>query len=114
MIHRLQDLQILNWGCCRSVSPEVSGWRHTSLFDDETGYVTPLKTANNKNILSRIPQLSGASNRNEFFPQTSLNAFSRLQFYATPLSRDRIGQCQIAAMHSGETFAGDLTRVETS
>src|SRR6266508_1137583 len=72
MILRLQDLQILNWGCCRSVSPEVSGWRHTSLFDDETGYVTPLKTANNKNILSRIPQLSGASNRNEFFPQTSL------------------------------------------
>jgi hypothetical protein len=114
MILRLQDLQILNSGCGRSVLPRCPAGGTRSLFDDETGYVTPLKTANNKNILSRIPQLSGASNRNEFFPQTSLNAFSRLQFYATPLSRDRIGQCQIAAMHSGETFAGDLTRVKTS
>ena len=70
-----------------------------------------VKTANNKNILSQIPQLSGASNRNEFFPQTSLNVFSRLQFCATPPSRDRIGQFQIAAMHSGESFAGELTRV---
>ena len=35
---RLQELHILNWGCYRSLLPEVSGWRHTSKFDDEKGY----------------------------------------------------------------------------
>jgi len=35
---RLQEFHILNWGCHRSLLPEVSGWRHTSKFDDERGY----------------------------------------------------------------------------
>jgi hypothetical protein len=34
----LQEFHILNWGCHRSLLPEVSGWRHTSKFDDEKGY----------------------------------------------------------------------------
>jgi hypothetical protein len=35
---RLYDLHVLNWGCHRSLLPEVSGWRHSSKFDDDTGY----------------------------------------------------------------------------
>jgi hypothetical protein len=34
----LQEFHVLNWGCYRSLLPEVSGWRHTSKFDNETGY----------------------------------------------------------------------------
>jgi hypothetical protein len=35
---RLQEFHILNWGCHRGLLPEVSGWRHSSKFDDERGY----------------------------------------------------------------------------
>lgn len=35
---RLQELHILNWGCHRNLLPEVSGWRHSSKYDDENGY----------------------------------------------------------------------------
>jgi len=35
---RLQEFHILNWGCHRNLLPEVSGWRHSSKYDDETGY----------------------------------------------------------------------------
>lgn len=35
---RLQEFHVLNWGCHRSLLPEVSGWRYTSKFDDETEY----------------------------------------------------------------------------
>ncbi len=34
----LQEFHVLNWGCHRSLLPEVSGWRYTSKFDDETKY----------------------------------------------------------------------------
>jgi hypothetical protein len=35
---RLQEFHVLNWGCHRSLLPEVSGWRYTSKFDDEAEY----------------------------------------------------------------------------
>jgi hypothetical protein len=34
----LQEFHVLNWGNHRSLLPEVSGWRHSSKFDDEEGY----------------------------------------------------------------------------
>ncbi len=34
----LQEFHVLNWGCHRSLLPEVSGWRHSSKFEDEEGY----------------------------------------------------------------------------
>jgi hypothetical protein len=34
----LSRLHIFNWGCHRSLLPEVSGLRYTSVFDDETDY----------------------------------------------------------------------------
>jgi len=47
---RLQEFHILNWGCHRSLLPEVSGWRHTSKFDDEKRYgpYTEAKDLNTK------------------------------------------------------------------
>jgi len=35
---RLQEFHVLNWGCHRSLLPEVSGWRYSSKFDDESKY----------------------------------------------------------------------------
>ena len=35
---RLRELHILNWGCYRSLLPEVTGRRYSSEFDDETDY----------------------------------------------------------------------------
>lgn len=35
---RLQEFHVLNWGCHRSLLPEVSGWRYTSKFENATGY----------------------------------------------------------------------------
>lgn len=35
---QLQEFHVLNWGYHRSLLPEVSGWRYTSKFDNETGY----------------------------------------------------------------------------
>lgn len=34
----LSRLHIFNWGCHRSLLPEVSGLRYTSVFDDEEDY----------------------------------------------------------------------------
>jgi hypothetical protein len=34
----LSRLHIFNWGCHRSLLPEVSGLRYTSVFDDEAEY----------------------------------------------------------------------------
>lgn len=34
----LSRLHIFNWGCHRSLLPEVSGLRYTSVFDDEADY----------------------------------------------------------------------------
>ena len=34
----LQETHVLNWGCHRSLLPEVSGRRHTAMYDEESGY----------------------------------------------------------------------------
>jgi hypothetical protein len=34
----LSRLHVFNWGCHRSLLPEVSGLRYTSVFDDEKDY----------------------------------------------------------------------------